>query len=69
MTVAVIVVWRMTGTNTGPIEPPGISPTGRSFVVDGVDHWWFRDGLVARYRADYDSYGFFVQLGLIPGAG
>jgi steroid delta-isomerase-like uncharacterized protein len=64
-----IVVWRMAGTNTGPIDPPGIPPTGRSFVLDGVDHWWFRDGLVARYRADYDSYGFFVQLGLVPGPG
>jgi hypothetical protein len=38
----------MLGTHTGPIDPPTFAPTGRSFVLDGVDHWWFRDGLVAR---------------------
>jgi len=52
-----IVPWRMVGTNTGPLDPPGFAPTGRSFVIDGVDHWWFRDGLVERYRADYDLNG------------
>ena len=64
-----ICPWRMTGTNTGPLDPPGFAPTGRSIVVDGVDHWWFRDGLVARYRADYDSLGLMRQLGLAPPAG
>ena len=61
-----IVPWRMRGTNTGPIDPPGFAPTGRSIVLEGVDHWWFRDGLVARYRADYDSTGLMRQLGLVP---
>ena len=64
-----ILPWRMRGTNTGPIEPPGFAPTGRSFVLEGVDHWWFRDGLVDRYRADYDSTGFARQLGLVPERG
>jgi steroid delta-isomerase-like uncharacterized protein len=64
-----IVAWRMTGTNSGPIDPPGFAPTGRSVVLEGVDHWWFRDGLVERYRADYDSAGFLRQLGLMPEAG
>jgi steroid delta-isomerase-like uncharacterized protein len=61
-----IVPWRMLGTHTGPIEPPGFAPTGRSFVVDGVDHWWFRDGLVERYRADWDLNGLLRQLGMVP---
>ena len=65
----VIFVWRMTGTNTGPIEPPGFAPTGKPIVLDGVDHWWFRDGLVERYRADYDSTGLSRQLGLVPPLG
>lgn len=64
-----ILPWRMLGTNTGPIDPPGFAPTGRPLVLDGVDHWWFRDGLVARYRADYDSTGMARQLGLVPERG
>jgi hypothetical protein len=59
----------MLGTNTGPIDPPGFAPTGRSVDIEGVDHWWFRDGLVARYRADYDSLGMLRQLGLMAPAG
>ena len=64
-----IAPWRMTGTNTGPIEPPGFAPTGRVFVVEGVDPWLIRDGLVARYRADWDVNGLMRQLGLIPQPG
>jgi len=64
-----IVPWRMLGTNDGPLEPPGFAATGRSMVLDGVDHWWFRDGLVARYRADYDLNGAMRQLGLAPQPG
>jgi steroid delta-isomerase-like uncharacterized protein len=64
-----IVPWRMLGTNTGPIEPPGFAATGRAFVLDGVDHWWFDDGLVRRYRADYDLNGLLRQLGIVPPPG
>jgi steroid delta-isomerase-like uncharacterized protein len=64
-----IVPWRMYGTNTGPMDPPGFAPTGRSFVIDGVDHWWFRDGSVERYRADYDLNGGLRQLGIVPETG
>ena len=64
-----IAPWRMRGTFTGSIEPPGFSPTGRTFELEGVDHWWFRDGLVERYRADYDSLGLLRQLGLMPARG
>jgi hypothetical protein len=34
-----------------------------------VDHWWFREGLVERYRADYDLNGAMRQLGLSPQPG
>jgi steroid delta-isomerase-like uncharacterized protein len=64
-----ILVWRMVGTNTGPLDPPGFAPTGRPVVIEGVDHWWFEDGLVARYRADYDLNGVMRQLGIAPEAG
>jgi steroid delta-isomerase-like uncharacterized protein len=64
-----IVPWRMTGTNTGPLDPPGFAPTGRSIVIEGVDHWWFRGDLVARYRADYDLNDVMRQLHLAPAPG
>jgi steroid delta-isomerase-like uncharacterized protein len=64
-----IAPWRMHGTNTGPMNPPGFAPTGRSLVLDGVDHWWFRDGSVERYRADYDRNGALRQLGIVPETG
>ena len=64
-----IFPWRMLGTNTGPIDPPGFAPTHRAIDLHGVDHWEFRDGLVARYRADYDSTGLSRQLGLVPPRG
>lgn len=61
--------WVMRGTNTGRLDPPGFAPTGRAVVIEGTDHWWFRDGLVERYRADYDLNGAMRQLGLVPQAG
>ena len=64
-----IVPWRMLGTNTGPIEPPGFAPTGRPMVLEGVDHWWFTGELVSRYRADYDLNGLLRQLGIVPEPG
>jgi predicted ester cyclase len=65
----VIAPWRMLATHTGAMDPPGFAPTGRPVVIEGVDHWWFRDGLVARYRADYDSMDVSRQLGLLPARG
>ena len=64
----VIAPWRLLATFTGEM-PPGFAPTGRSLVIEGVDHWTFRDGLVATYRADYDSMGVARDLGLMPERG
>lgn len=63
------VPWRMRGTNTGPIDPPGFAPTGRVIVVDGIDVWRFRDGLIWRYEAVYDFAALVAQLGLGPPRG
>jgi steroid delta-isomerase-like uncharacterized protein len=63
------VPWRMTGTNTGPIDPPGFAPTGRGFAIEGVDIWRFRGGLIWRYRAAYDFADLVRQLGLMPPRG
>jgi steroid delta-isomerase-like uncharacterized protein len=61
--------WRMRGTNTGPIDPPGFAPTGRTIEIEGVDLWTLRDGRIARYRAFYDFNELAVQLGLAPAPG
>ena len=64
----IIAPWRLHATFRGEM-PPGFAATGRTLTLDGVDHWWFRDGLVARYRADYDSMGVARDLGLLPERG
>jgi steroid delta-isomerase-like uncharacterized protein len=61
--------WRMRGTMTGPLEPPGFAPTGRGIEVDGVDLWTMRDGRISRYRAFYDMNEVARQLGITPPAG
>ena len=66
---AAYVPWRMTGTNTGPIDPPGFAATGRSVELTGIDVWQFRDGLIWRYEAVYDFAELARQLGLLPPRG
>jgi steroid delta-isomerase-like uncharacterized protein len=61
--------WRMRGTMTGPLDPPGFAPTGHAMEVEGVDLWTFRDGRIARYRAFYDMNDVARQLGIAPAPG
>ena len=61
--------WRMRGTMTGPLDPPGFAPTGRAMEVDGVDLWILRDGRISRYRAFYDMNDVARQLGIVPAPG
>lgn len=61
--------WRMRGTMTGPLDPPGFAPTGQAMEVEGVDLWTLRDGRICRYRAFYDMNDVARQLGIAPPAG
>ena len=61
--------WRMEGTHSGPLEPPGFAPTGRGIDIDGIDVWDFADGRIDRYRAYYDMSLIARQLGLMPTPG
>jgi steroid delta-isomerase-like uncharacterized protein len=63
------VAWRASGTMTGPLEPPGLAPTGRRFELEGVDLYDLRDGLVARMRTHYDVLGWLRQIGAAPARG
>jgi steroid delta-isomerase-like uncharacterized protein len=65
----VLWAWRMEGTHQGELDPPGFAPTGARMAVDGIDHWIFRDGRIARYRAYYDMNDLARQLGLVPAPG
>jgi steroid delta-isomerase-like uncharacterized protein len=61
--------WNGTGTHTGPIDPPGLAPTGRSLAFDGADFHEYRDGKVARLRIIFDMSAVMRQLGVLPEAG
>ena len=58
--------WRGHGTNTGPIDPPGIPATGKPVEWEGVDYEEYRDGKVARFRIVFDMAETLRQLGLLP---
>jgi len=58
--------WRMRGTMTGPIEPPGFAPTGKAMTIEGVDLWIMRGERIATYRAFYDLTDLSRQLGILP---
>jgi steroid delta-isomerase-like uncharacterized protein len=61
--------WRGWGTHTGPLEPPGLAPTGRRYELDGVDFYEYRDGRVCQLRVAFDMLSVSRQLGLMPAAG
>jgi steroid delta-isomerase-like uncharacterized protein len=65
----VVVPWHMSATFTGPLDPPGYAPTGDRVELDGLDIWDLRDGLVAHYRAYYDSMNIARQIGMMPEPG
>jgi steroid delta-isomerase-like uncharacterized protein len=65
----VLWAWRMEGTHSGRIDPPGFAPTGRRIRVDGVDQWTMRDGRIALYGAFYDMNDLARQLGIVPAPG
>ena len=55
-------------TNTGPIDPPGASATGKAVEWEGVDILEFRDGKVARLRIVYDRTDTLLELGFLRDA-
>jgi len=64
---------KVSGTHKGvgkiPVEGGmlvGIAPTNKSFVVQHI-HWWrFRDGLIVEHYATRDDLDMMQQLGLLP---
>jgi steroid delta-isomerase-like uncharacterized protein len=62
----ILAPYRMQGTMTGPWKFLDLAPTGRRFVVEGIDSWLMRDGLIARYDTYWDTAGMTRQIGVLP---
>jgi len=58
--------WLVAGTHTGPLDPPGLAPTGRHVVFDAREIADFRDGLVSRIDLVVDMADAMRQLGVLP---
>jgi steroid delta-isomerase-like uncharacterized protein len=61
--------WRGAGRLTGPLDPPGFAPTGRTVEFEGVDIQEYRDGKVCRLRIVFDMMEVGQKLGLLPASG
>ena len=62
-----VSTWTWTATMTGPIDPPGYAPTGKTARVSGACRYEFRAGKISNHTVIYDLYGLMAQLGLVPG--
>ena len=63
------VSWRGSATHTGPIDPPGLAPTGRRLEFEGFDWHLYRDGKVARLWICFDMGAVMRDLGVLPPPG
>jgi steroid delta-isomerase-like uncharacterized protein len=66
---AVALHWSVEGTMLGPMDPPGLAPTGGRIESSGVDLYRFRDGLLADYRTAYDLSAWMRTMGILPEPG
>ena len=60
----VAVEWKGTGTFTGPYA--GLEPTGRQFVVTGIDVFEFEGDLACRVETVTDTISLLRQIGAVP---
>src|SRR4029078_9497767 len=49
-------------THTGPLEPPGLTPPGRRWEIEGADFHEYRDGRVCKLRIAFDMLSVSRQL-------
>jgi steroid delta-isomerase-like uncharacterized protein len=61
--------WEGAGTFTGPLDPPGLAPTGAKVAFDGFDLQEYRDGRVCRLRITFDMLDVSRQIGMAPKEG
>ena len=61
--------WFAAGTHTGPLDPPGLAPTGKRVEFDVREIAEIRNGLVSRIRLVVDMANVMRQLGMLPAPG
>jgi steroid delta-isomerase-like uncharacterized protein len=65
----VAAYWRGFATHTGPLDPPGLAPTGKRIEIEGGEFDEFRDGKLVRLRMVFDMADAMRQLGVLPAPG
>lgn len=63
------VHWRFTGTFVGPGQLGGLAPTGDPIVLEGLDLFTVRDGLIQSNEAFTDTLSLPRQVGMMPAVG
>jgi steroid delta-isomerase-like uncharacterized protein len=58
--------WRGVGTHTGPLDPPGLAPTGKRIEAPAREIAEFRNGHVSRVQVLIDMADVLRQLGMLP---
>jgi hydroxyacylglutathione hydrolase len=61
--------WRLSGTFAGPGSLGGLRPTGDPIVIEGIDLFTVRDGLIQSNEAFPDSIALPRQIGMMPPQG
>jgi steroid delta-isomerase-like uncharacterized protein len=61
--------WRGVAAHTGPLDPPGLAPTGQRLEFHGGEFDEYRDGKLVRLRMVMDVADPLRQLGVLPAAG
>ena len=59
-----VYYWRGTGTFAGPLEPPGVAPTGARVTREGFELLEFREDRLSRLRIVYDIMDLYRQMGV-----
>lgn len=63
------VDWQVRGTHLGPLDPPGLQPTGRGFTTIARELVTIEDGLARRIHLIMDMADVMRQLGVLPASG
>ena len=60
---------RISGTMTGPMEPPGFAPTGAPVAFETAEFWQFEGALLAHETVVVDMLALARQVGAAPQPG
>lgn len=63
------VAWRASGTHEGPLDPPGLAPSGRQFEIAVREVAAIRDERLCRLQIVLDMADLMRQLGVLPAQG